>query len=285
MMLDAGLIVSRFIHFTAVLALFGGALFPIYVGREAGPPKRWLMLCAAIAVTGGIGWFAFTAAAMSGDAAGLVDPQVWISVIRATDFGPLWLARLGLLMIIPLLAWLAPKRDVTLAQLCGVVLITLAGAGHARFNQGLAGDLHITADAAHLLAAGAWLGGLWPLGRVLTRTDIDPGPVLKRFSGMGYLAVATLLASGLANSWFLVGTVQGLVTTPYGRLVLTKTAIFAAMVALAAGNRFWIMPRLSVEDGRPLRHLRGHVLAEQVLGVLTVAVVSYLGTIQPAMEN
>lgn len=86
-----------------------------------------------------------------------------------------------------------------------------------------AGTLHIFADAAHLLAAGAWLGGLFPLGRCLLGSDarladgeaLDLDSVLMRFSGTGYLAVATLIGTGLVNSWFLIGSVFSLMASAY----------------------------------------------------------------------
>ncbi len=106
-MLAAGLTVSRFVHFAAVLALFGGALFPHYAYAGAADEDarrqllRWLKpaltASAILAFAGGLGWFAFTAAGMSGTLAGAVDPQVLIAVVQATDFGPIWLARLALI--------------------------------------------------------------------------------------------------------------------------------------------------------------------------------------------
>jgi putative copper resistance protein D len=113
--------------------------------------------------------------------------------------------------------------------------------------------------------------------------------ILLRFSGMGYIAVAALIGSGLVNSWFLVGSLSGLLTTSYGLLLLGKLALFAAMLALAAANRFWLVPSMSgVRADAPdvwsrwsLR-LRNHVLGEQLLGWMVLALVSILGTMQPA---
>jgi putative copper export protein len=48
----------------------------------------------------------------------------------------------------------------------------------------------------------------------------------------------------LINSWFLVGSVSSLLTTLYGQILLAKVAFFAAMLALAAANRFWLVPRM-----------------------------------------
>ncbi len=159
--------------------------------------------------------------------------------------------------------------------------------------------VHIGSDAAHLLAAGAWLGGLVPLGFILlgyTMTDRGPSPIvdvdriLLRFSSMGYVAVATLIASGLINSWFLIGSVSNLLETLYGQILLGKLALFAAMLALAAANRFWLVPGMietrAGASGVPpvwLGRLRYHVLGEQFLGLMILLAVSVLGTMRPAV--
>ncbi len=303
-MLAAGLTVSRFVHFAAVLALFGGALFPHYAYAGAADEDarrqllRWLKpaltASAILAFAGGLGWFAFTAAGMSGTLAGAVDPQVLIAVVQATDFGPIWLARLALIaaLLAAMLFRRDRRRDWIATALAALVLASLAGTGHSRTTEGWNGAVHIAADAAHLIAAGVWLGGLWPLGAALawahrdgSHSGRDSGEMLMRFSGLGYLAVAVLVASGLVNSWYLVGSIDGLWTNPYGRLLIVKLGLFGAMAALAVANRFWITPRLQAADAASiqpwLRRIRRHVAAEQLLGLLVIAVVSLLGTLGP----
>jgi putative copper resistance protein D len=177
-----------------------------------------------------------------------------------------------------------------------VLLASLAGTGHAQIEEGWTKIVHIVSDAAHLLAAGAWLGGLVPLGFILldySRGDrepiVDVDRVLMRFSSMGYVAVATLIVSGLVNSWFLVGSASSLLRTPYGQILLGKLALFAAMLALAAANRFWLVPRLiktREDSGEPagwLGRLRYHVVGEQFLGLMVLLAVSVLGTMRPAV--
>jgi putative copper resistance protein D len=156
----------------------------------------------------------------------------------------------------------------------------------------------VTADAAHLLAAGAWLGGLLPLGFILMRYRLetemaraaDLDEVLLRFSGMGYIAVATLIGSGLLNGWFLVGNVSDLFATSYGQLLSVKVVLFAGMLALAVSNRFWIVPSLTkapADDPNGstawTARLRNHVLGEQCLGLTVLLIVSVLGTMRPAI--
>jgi putative copper resistance protein D len=119
---------------------------------------------------------------------------------------------------------------------------------------------------------------------------LDINGVLMRFSGMGYAAVATLIATGLVNSWVLVGSVSSLIQSTYGQLLMAKFAFFAAMLALAVANRFWLIPVLAAAGSSESRRsevwrsrLRNHVLAEQSLGLLVLLLVSILGTIRPAI--
>ena len=153
--------------------------------------------------------------------------------------------------------------------------------------------IHVAADAVHLLAAGAWLGGLVSLLAILTRkvpsphqSEIDITAVLMRFSGMGYLAVAGLIITGLLNSWYIVGSLSSIPSTLYGQLLVVKLGFFALMLLLAAMNRFWLVPafestRQGPESEAKLARLRSHVIAEEALGALIVVVVSALGTLSP----
>jgi copper resistance protein D len=105
------------------------------------------------------------------------------------------------------------------------------------------------------------------------------------------VAVATLVVSGLVNSWFLVGSVSNLLATPYGETLLAKLVLFAGMLALAVANRLWLVPAISnrhadaPDDSSAvwLRRLRYHVLGEQLLGAMVLLAVSFLGTMQPAI--
>jgi|GEM_PF-3131061 len=109
---------------------------------------------------------------------------------------------------------------------------------------------------------------------------------------MGYVAVATLIASGLVNTWFLVGSVSNLLTTVYGRMLITKLLLFGGMLALAAINRFWLVPSMIKARAEDLNdcafwtgRLRAHVLSEQLLGLAVLLIVSVLGPSDPQSVN
>ena len=311
-MLDAGLILSRFLHYIATLLLFGAALYPLYTFRgrldafasELAALARWLrrfLFGAVILVmVSGLGWFEFTTGTMADSTDAIMKPSVLMSMMMGTDFGPLWSVRLGLSVIIAALLWRWPtKLSLWLVPLFAALLLaSLAGTGHARVTEGWGSTAHIVADAAHLLAGGLWLGGLWPLCFIVFRSistgndrqhDLAMGEVLRRFSGIATIAVAILVVSGLVNSWFLVGSIRALLASTYGWLLVTKVGVFGLMVLLASANRFWITPQLDssalASTGVWLRRLRWHVTAEQGLGFVVLAVVSVLGTLQPAIPS
>jgi len=310
-MIDLGLVVARLLHYAAVTTLAGVSFFPLYGYADAEPIMvfRWrqgvLLAAAVAALLSGVLWFVFSVANMSGTLADVADREVLWTVLNETTFGRVWTTRLVLSIIIVGLFWkrvvskFGPRRDMIAPVLAAVLIISLAGVGHSQIDEGVEGIIHVASDAAHLLAAGAWLGGLVPLGYILLlhgqesggsaqRSDLDE--ILPRFSGMGYVAVAMLIGSGLLNGWFLIGNVSGLLATPYGQLLIVKLVLFAGMLALAVSNRFWIVPSLTkarTDDPNGLTDwtgkLRNHVLGEQFLGLMVLLVVSVLGTMRPAI--
>lgn len=304
-MIDIGLVLSRFLHYAATTTLFGAALFPLYAyvdqepERAGGGHRKLLLRAASLALASGLLWFVFSAASMTGSFSDLADREALWAVAHDTGFGLIWTGRmiLATAVIVVLMAVrplpVTVRQNVAVSILATMLLASLAGVGHTQAEEGWAGLVHVAADAVHLLAAGAWLGGLVPLAHVVAHSDTSRGSasverVLRKFSGMGYVAVATLIGSGVINSWFLVGSISNLTTTLYGQMLLAKLALFAGMLALAVANRFWLVPSIGgVRSGRepetPLRKLRRHVMGEQVLGLAILAIVSSLGTLPPAI--
>ncbi len=304
-MIDFGLVLARLLHYAATTTLFGASLFPLYAYVDAEPERAWLRrrkllrLTAILAWVSGLLWFVFSAASMTGSLTDLADGEALWAVVHDTGFGVIWTGRiiLATVMIIVLTAvhpLRTARQNIAISALAAMLLASLAGGGHTQAEEGWASLVHVSADAAHLLAAGAWLGGLVPLAYVLaqhakiSRGSISTDRVLQKFSGMGYVAVAALIGTGVINSWFLVGSISNLMTTLYGQVLLAKLGLFAGMLALAVANRFWLVPSIGEvrSGGEPetsLRQLRHHVFGEQVLGLVVLAIVGLLGTLPPAI--
>jgi putative copper resistance protein D len=308
--LDDLLAYVRAVHFAATIVAAGTVMFQVIVARSAFAAaqlhghdierlrRRWTILAwasLAVAAVSGAIWLLL----LAGDIYAAPLAEVWRdggiwTVATATRFGQVSLARLSaaalLAASLPALnrpSVPSPWRAAAVG-LAIVVLIGPAWTGHAGATPGGAGEFPLAADALHLLAAGAWLGGLPPLAMLLAAASRQKEPrwaaatasALQRFSILGMVSVGMLLASGIVNSWYQVGTLDNLLTTTYGQLVLVKIALFAAMVALASVNRFYWTPRLA--SSGTVRRLRQTSVAETALGFAAIAAVGFLGAMAPA---
>lgn len=281
------MVLCRFLHFTAVLMLFGAWVFhPLLLGRETllepalASVARWLT---AVALVTGVGWLLLTTASMAGDWAAAFDPSTLRLVLADTFFGQVW--RWHLLLCVALLAWLfTPWRAHLPARLIlgSLLLATLAPVGHGAMFDGLRGQLLILNQMVHLIAVGAWLGGLMLLVMVLRQPVGYPvGDILRRFSGVGYLLVAALVITGLINVRALTGQFW---PTPmlsgFTLILLVKVLFVVAMLGLALFNR------LRVADAQKrLAALKTSVTLEWLLGMGAVAAVSQLGTLAPMVVH
>lgn len=278
---DAALVLARTLHITAILQLAGIALalavLPIPARAWAGLRRLgWAGL--VVAAASGGAWMLLQSTRMSGEA---LTTQTLATVLSETQFGHSFALRAVLLAGMPGL--LAGARWRWLAVLIGALAAaTLAWSGHGAAGEGLAGQIQLAADTVHLLAAAAWLGGLLPLVLVLRHGDTKACILAaKRFSRLGVAAVAAVAVSGLGNGYFLVGSLAGLLGTPYGYLLLIKLALFAAMLAIAAINRHILTPRLAMSRGPLIRN----IFAEATLAAVLLAAVGALGIMVPAVHG
>jgi putative copper resistance protein D len=306
------LIVIRAIHFAATAITTGTLIFQAVVAEPAlysteavatavrTQIRRVAWIGLAITVASGAIWMLLEAAAMSGLLfRHAVTANVLLTVVNETQFG--LVLEIRFLLAIILAACLAYDRILlarwlALASALGLVA-AIAWAGHAGSTLGEMGLLHLTADALHLIASAAWIGGLVAFALLLAtarRYRHEASAQLardatQRFSVLGIASVATVLGSGIVNAWILVGSVNGLIATQYGRLLVLKMALFAGMLAFAAVNRFWLTPRLALPLGsaaqlHALRWLTRNSMIEIALALMIFAIVGVLGTWHPAIH-
>jgi putative copper resistance protein D len=309
------MVFERAIHFAATIMAAGIVFFVAFVAEPALRTAtndmlaralftrlRWIAwLSLAFALVSGVAWLVLTAASMSGQrVADVYTQDVLWTVLSQTDFGNDWLVRFVLAcalagVSIPFLspqgarsAWLRVATVILAAAFVG----SLAWAGHAIGGQGTEGVVHPVADILHLIAAAAWVGALVPLALLLTMTgqDADALAVARtatlRFSTLGIVSVATILLTGIVNTWYLSGSVDALTQTKYGHLLLIKIALFVAMAGVAAFNRLRLTPRLvddpemtAAQNAR--RQLSRNAVLEAAMGAAIIAIVAALGTLPP----
>lgn len=305
-MIEAGLIAARFAHYLALVIAFGAFAYGGVTWNEsAEASSRRVAFWASLAVAAGtLAVLLATVVGLGGSLDAARDPTLWSAVLNETDFGRVWVVRVVLSALLIGVAALFLRASGTAMRrlgvlLAGALLMTVALTGHAQVESGAEGLVHRTADAVHLVAAAVWIGALLPFLMLLRRTGADrkvdrpdrAARQLQAFHSVGLVAVLLLIATGLVNSWFLVGDVSRLLDTTYGLVLLAKLVLFGGMVALAAANRLRLVPRLTgvLRDGRDARaaldRLRTHVRAEFLLGILVLLAVAILGAMAPATEG
>ena len=298
------LVATRAVHFAATAMTAGNIVFQAVIAapvlcseataaalfRTWTRPVTWLAL--AVAVISGAIWLLLQAASMSGmplDEALTAD--VLSTVINETQFGEVTMVRAGLAICVAaclafdraaIAQWLGPVAALAFAA-------SLAWTGHAGSTLGTLGYLHVAADALHLMAAAAWIGGLVSLFLFLAATRSSKSMSLAsdavgRFSTLGMIGVAALMLTGLINAAILVGSFRALVVTEYGRLLLLKLALFVVMLAFALTNRLVLTPRLRRSGNGALGLLLRNSAIELALGLAIFAIVGVLGTLHPAIH-
>ena len=294
------LILFRAVHIAATVLASGTVAFIVLVAERAARASAadflalrrnftWMVWIAlAVAALSEALWLVWLSADIYGAPviAVCLHGGVW-TVLTDTRFGLVSTARLAVGVLLAVLMPFPATRLLQLAAAAGLIGL-IAFVGHAGATPGTAGDIHLASDIVHLLAAGAWLGGLPALAKLLARARLIDDPAwrsfaaraTRRFSWLGTLSVAALLASGIINSWNLLGGPRDLVTTDYGRLVLLKIGLFVAMVGIAAANRFHFTPQLPAASA--LQALQRNSLAETGLGLCVMVLVGALGTLSPS---
>ena len=124
------------------------------------------------------------------------------------------------------------------------LLATISFAGHAGAGRWLA--VALVADVVHLAGVSVWLGGLAVLTLVVLRRDtagLDRTGlerIVGRFSEVAFVSVLAIVVSGVVQAWRQLDGLDALTGTAYGRLLIAKVALVAAMVAAAGVSRAWL---------------------------------------------
>ena len=289
----AGLVAARALTYVALLLAAGLPLYLVTAGRGIAAGRSIhavLVLLAAIGAAASLWWTLASIAAMAALPLASLDRETIAVTLAATPLGMVLAIRMAALIGLTFFALAPPGRyRLPLATICGgAALVTCALTGHAGASEGGLGWLHRLADAVHLLAAAAWLGALGMLvACAFGRLGTQPGDFVQRlasFSRSGIVIVAALVLSGVINALAIVGWPVPVTvwTGLWGKVLAAKLALFAAMLALAALNRWQLTPALAAGTPRAARHLRGSLVLETCIALGVLAAVSGLGLLDPA---
>ncbi|MSX95538.1 MAG: hypothetical protein F2739_03240, partial [Actinobacteria bacterium] len=288
--------IARAIMYLSALLAAGVAFFLAFLHDQAD--DRWrivpiVRIGSFLAVVGALGIVMSQAALLTGKGAGAITDTKVLRNVLTENLG--W--SLALLMIG--LAAVHLSTDITkrvLSQslaLYGGLVVTVSFAVWGHASELTPRVLSLVADAVHATAAALWLGGLVGLLMVLrmrsASTVRSTALIIGRFSRMAFWTVLALAIAGLTLT--LTGSnasLQSLLTTTWGQLVLAKIGLTLIVVIIAAWNRRALVPSLTapVEDdpALPVRWatLLRTVRAEALLLVVVVGLTAVLVNTPPA---
>jgi copper transport protein len=162
------------------------------------------------------------------------------------------------------------SRGLSALALVGVGL-SLAASGHAAAAPPQA--LMRPAVFLHASSVAFWIGALAPLAALLLARKQAALTIVDRFSGIAVPVVGLLALTGLALAIIQLESFGALIGTTYGIILSTKLALGAALLALAALNRFRLTPALA-RDATVIKPLGRSILIECALAAGILCVVS-----------
>jgi putative copper resistance protein D len=303
-------IAIRFALYADLMVLAGVTAFSLYAlkpeerGTALLPLTKPALLLSLLGLLLSGGGMIALVAAMTGTSLWAVDGSAFREIVTQSAIGSAWVVRMAAVAI-ALLAALALGRSPHLARYCllasaVLAIATLVWTGHAGATEGRTGSLHRLSDIVHMLAAAVWIGGIaafsWLLFQPLAhQSDAHiriAHRALEQFSRVGTLAVGLIVLTGLINSLSLMGLPHPdtLFASRYGKLLLIKLGLFAAMLVLASANCWRLTPTLgaAIEQddlAHALRGLRQSLVLESSAALTILALVAWLGTLELAIAK
>ena len=209
---------------------------------------------------------------------GYLEPGIVIDYARASLHGRATQARSVLAVLLVATAFL-PRRAWTFAiwaLAAALLLYSIAAVSHAA---SMPGRLPVAADWLHLAAVTTWSGAVagvafLPIWSEPSRAGLEGA--MHRVSRIGLASVTVSLVTGVFAAQLHVWEASSLVSTRYGWTLLAKAGLVALIVAIAAVNRWRLLPDL--KRGGPTRALRRALRIEALLLLGALAATGLLTT-------
>ncbi|MGH9280503.1 MAG: copper resistance CopC/CopD family protein [Acidimicrobiales bacterium] len=264
---------GRWLFYVGVVLLLGVAIVGLFVAAKPTFVSVWLLNAAwAAAAVGLVLTIADQQATTRTSLGALIESSTGQKLkAQAIALGLTWLA----------VAWasLRPRR-ISLAAVgagAAAVMLERAMSGHADASS--APWFTVGVQWLHLVAVGAWVGGLVWLLVALRRGDPGRGPGLaRRFSTVAAVGLGLVALTGTLRAVDDVGSWSRLFDTSFGVALLVKLGLFAVLVALGASSRF----RHVAAAAARFAGLRRTVRIEVMVGAAVLAAAAVLASLPPS---
>jgi copper transport protein len=277
-------VVGRWLEVAGVLLLVGVVTAAMVLWRRPGPigpgepGYRTLAVLAAVVGAAGLVWQVVAGAATAG---GLGPGAVRAFLAASPALGRRMLVEVALLAAsVALVAWSVRRGHRPGLGVLALAVVLVVGLALGAHDAGLSPRwLYVGLESVHLLAVGAWVGGLAVLVVTVRRAEIG---AVRRFSRMALWLVLVIAVTG---AWQGLAQVHGraaLTGTDYGRVLALKVGVVLVVVGLAAVVRYRLLPR--AQAGTPPARLRRLLGVEAAGGAAVVLVAALLANTVPAGE-
>lgn len=270
---------ARWLLYVGLMALFGAAFFGLAI--DPGAPRAVLRLAGLGWLTAAIGGLGVTAVQWS-DAGGHV------STLLGTSVGVSAIERLGTIAVAgALVALLVRRRPPAGRSRFGLVALAAGAAmladvlnGHAA--AGSLAPFQVVTQWLHIASAGLWVGGLAALLLTLRgQPSDDKAAIGRRYATWAGIGLLTVALTGMIRAISEIGTLDALVSTDYGRVVLIKTVLLGFLAILGASNHYINIPAAA----KRLTGLRRVGSTEVALAVGVLALSALLVNLAPPISS
>lgn len=199
------------------------------------------------------------------------DPLIGVDYLFSTRHGTATLVRLGAVGLLIATTVLPLNRTAGRWSFGLSALLLLGTFSWTSHAVAVGGTLPLLADLLHFAAAALWAGAvLYTAWLPLWNGQGPAVAAVERVSRIGLASVVLLAVSGVYTALLHVSTPEILSGSPYGRALTLKNVLVLVIVAIAAVNRWWLLPRLrQAGSSSSFLHLfRGEALL--LLGVLAL---------------
>ncbi|QBX55302.1 hypothetical protein EXE58_07435 [Nocardioides seonyuensis] len=272
-------VAARFVGYLGFVLVTGAVVFALCCWRPARRHPRTHVLLRTglvLAATAAVLALLFQGPYVTARPLSDLFDRALLSETTHSSFGAWTQVRLFILLAMGAILWprgaLENKvnRWIAVTGVAGVA-ITFSGTAHAAASGAVT---ERAVDAAHVLAAGIWVGGLVALTAAASGRGEKPDThAIRAFSRVALLSVLLLVATGTVNSLYRLDALDSLWRSDYGRLLAVKILVVGTAVAVAA------VSRRRARQGAD--QVRGSVRVEVVTTVLVLALTAVLATVTP----
>ena len=264
---------ARLVLYVGLFFGAAGAAFRLLaeLPRGAAITAQWAIVAGLVAVPAALGLQGLDL--LGGDLSQLGQAQTWRQGVTSPYSVTLGFAAAALLLGLAAIR----IRVRTTARILAGLAIVLSGMAIAASGHASVADpqwLMRPALVVHVTTIAWWVGALFPLIALLRQDPLFSAPPLIAFSRAIPFAIVPLIGSGVILAMVQLGPPGPSWWSAYGQILAAKLTLLFALFAIASWNRWVLTAPAAKGNGRAIRHMRRGIIAEIIIILAVLGLVS-----------